>query len=67
MATLKGMNDALKREQIFNLQYSFGLFFSAVNYLIKAVYQEIGQKNLFKLGYKAMQINLPVLQPWISF
>ncbi|MCJ1470256.1 hypothetical protein MMC07_008901 [Pseudocyphellaria aurata] len=60
MATLKGMRDIMKRQQISytcntNSDYSF----KTVSRLIKAAYQEIGQRNSFEPGYEAMQVSLP--------
>lgn len=60
MATLKGMRDVGKRQQIlFVCNTSLDYSFSAVSRLIKAAYQEVGQRNPFEPGYESMQVNMP--------
>ncbi|MCJ1461978.1 hypothetical protein MMC07_000578 [Pseudocyphellaria aurata] len=52
-ATLKDMRDAMKRQQIsFTCNTGSDYTFTTVSRLIKAAYQEIGQRNPFEPGYE---------------
>ena len=61
MATLKGMNDASKRDLVsFECNKDLDYYFATVVRLIKAAYSEVGKVSPFNPGYKdAMRVTLP--------